>query len=150
MQMTMLNTLPTTHPIYQLLAPQSKFAIPFDNVLLALWSNIAPPTSIVSANEFLGLSNEYAQGRSYFDDDPRTTLKALRLRQADFTRKSSWDQYPVVQRLLQVWDLVGAYAEISSAGRIPPTGRSPAITLYGHGSLRRLRAAVAMSVGCRR
>jgi hypothetical protein len=111
MQMTMLNTFPATHPIYRLLAPQSRFAIPFDDVLLALWSNIAPPTSIVSANEFLGLSNQYARGRSYFDDDPRTTLAALRLRQADFTRKSPWDQYPLVQRLLQVWDLVTAYVK---------------------------------------
>ncbi len=119
MQMTMLNTLPSTHPVYQLLAPQSKFVIPFDNVLMALWSNIAPPTSIVSANEFLGLSNEYAQGRSYFDDDPRRTLKALRLRQADFTRKSSWDQYPVVRRLLQVWDLVGAYVKAFVRGTYP-------------------------------
>ena len=43
MQMTMLNTLPADHPIYQLLAPQSKFAIPFDDVLLALWSRGRAP-----------------------------------------------------------------------------------------------------------
>jgi hypothetical protein len=111
MQMTMLNTLSTTHPIYQLLAPQSKYAIPFDNVLLSLWSQIAPPTSLATAADFLGLANDYAAGRSYFDDDPRTTLAKLRLRQKDFTVNAPWDRYPVVQRLLSVWDLVAAYVK---------------------------------------
>ena len=64
MQMTMLNTLPASHPVYQLLAPQSKFAIPFDNVLLALWPQIAPPTSVATADQFLALANDYADGRS--------------------------------------------------------------------------------------
>ena len=53
MQMAMLNTLPATHPVYQLLAPQSQFAIPFDDVLLAAWSQIAPPTSIATPEQFL-------------------------------------------------------------------------------------------------
>jgi hypothetical protein len=109
MQMTMLNTLSTSHPIYQLLAPQSKYAIPFDDVLIYLWSNIAPPTSLATAADFLGLTNDFAAGRSYFDDDPKTTLSKLRLRQQDFTVNTPWDRYPVVQRLLAVWDLVAAY-----------------------------------------
>jgi hypothetical protein len=111
MQMTMLNTLSSTHPIYQLLAPQSKYAIPFDNVLLSLWSQIAPPTSLATAADFLGLANDFAAGRSYFDDDPRTTLSKLGLRQQDFTVDTPWDQYPVVQRQLTVWDLVAAYVK---------------------------------------
>jgi hypothetical protein len=107
--MTMLNTLSTSHPIYQLLAPQSKYAIPFDDVLIYLWSNIAPPTSLATAADFLGLTNDFAAGRSYFDDDPKKTLSKLRLRQQDFTVNAAWDRYPVVQRLLTVWDLVAAY-----------------------------------------
>jgi hypothetical protein len=109
MQMTMFNTFAATHPIYQLLAPQSQFAMAFDDVLLAQWPNIAPPTSIASGGEFLGLANDYATGRSYFDDDPKVTLKALGLAQKDFSRNLPWDQYPVVQRLLTIWDLVTPY-----------------------------------------
>ena len=111
MQMTMFNTLPTDHPIYLLLAPQSNFAIGFDDALLALWSELAPPTSLASSDEFLALSNDYAAGRSYFDDDPRTTIDQLELRQRDFTAEEPWDRYPVVQRQLQAWDLVQTYVE---------------------------------------
>lgn len=109
MQMTMLNTLPASHPIYQLLAPQSKYLIPFDDALLALWSRIAPPTSVATADQFLSLANDYADRRSFFEDDPRTTLKNLGLRQSDFTRATAWDQYPLVAQLLAVWDLVATY-----------------------------------------
>jgi hypothetical protein len=109
MQMTMFNTLPTDHPIYQLLAPQSKYAIPFADVLLLLWSEIAPPTSISTPFQFLELANDYGAGRSYFDDDPKTTLASLGLVEADFTLKAPWDQYPVVQRLLAVWGLTETY-----------------------------------------
>jgi hypothetical protein len=111
MQMTMFNTLPTDHPIYQLLAPQSKWAIPFDDVLLVLWSEIAPPTSLTSWIDFLQLANDYAAGRSYFDDDPKVTLAHHGLVEADFTLNEPWDQYPVVQRLLAVWNLVETYVQ---------------------------------------
>ena len=111
MQMAMLNTLPSAHPIYRLLAPQSKYAIPFDDVLLSAWSQIAPPTSLSTPQEFLALANDYAAGRSYFDDDPRTTIKQLGLRRKDFTVKQPWDRYPVVQRLLTMWDLVATYVK---------------------------------------
>jgi Lipoxygenase len=109
MQMTMLNTLAPSHPLYKLLAPQSKYAIPFDDVLLLLWAQVAPPTSVSSGQQFLGLCNAFAAGRSYFDDDPRATLTRLGLRQADFSVRQPWDQYPVVRRLLAVWELVEAY-----------------------------------------
>ncbi len=111
MQGTMLKTFSTDHPIYQLLAPQSNWAIPFDDVLLLLWPFIAPPTSLTDFLQFLSLSNDYTAGRSYFDDDPKVTLKSLGLKQSDFTVKRPWDQYPVVQRLLAVWDLVEPYAK---------------------------------------
>ena len=109
MQMTMFSTLPTDHPIYQLLAPQSKYVIPFDDVLLLLWSEIAPPTSISTPFQFLELANDYGAGRSYFDDDPQTTLTNLGLAEADFTVGTPWDQYPVVQDLLAVWALTETY-----------------------------------------
>ena len=109
MQMTMLNTLPATHPVYQLLAPQSRFAIPFDDVLLAAWTQIAPPTSLSTPEEFLGLINDYAAGRSYFDDDPHTTLDQLGLREGQFSVDEPWDRYPIVGRLLDMWDLVEPY-----------------------------------------
>ncbi len=109
MQMTMLNTFPADHLIYQLLAPQSKYAIPFANVLLLFWSQIAPPTSISNALQFLKLANDYGAERSYFDDDPKTILASFGLVEADFTVTKPWDQYPIVQRLLAVWDLAEAY-----------------------------------------
>ncbi|MFZ0388547.1 MAG: lipoxygenase family protein [Solirubrobacteraceae bacterium] len=109
MQMAMFNTLSTDHPVYLLLAPQSKYLIGFDDVLLQLWSAVAPPTSLATSMEFLGLANDYAAGRSFFDDDPRATLASLGLRQGSFSRDAPWDQYPVVQQLLTVWDLVAAY-----------------------------------------
>ena len=109
MQMTTLNKLPHEHLVRQLLAPQSKYAIPFDDVLLLLWPYIAPPTSITSALQFLDLANHYGSGRSYFDDDPKTTLAAQGITEADFTLKTPWDQYPVVAFLLAVWELVETY-----------------------------------------
>jgi hypothetical protein len=111
MQMAMFNTLPTDHPVYQLLAPQSKYAIAFDNVLLTLWSQIAPPTSLGTASDFLALANDYAAGRSYFDDDPWATINQLGLRRRDFTARTPWDRYPVVQGLTRVWDLVTTYVD---------------------------------------
>jgi hypothetical protein len=109
MQMTMLNTLPSGHAIHQFLAPQSKYAIPFDDLLVLLWPHIAPPTSISNALEFLQLANDYSAGRSYFDDDPKTTLTNLGLVEADFTVHTPWDQYPVAQHLLAVWSLTETY-----------------------------------------
>jgi hypothetical protein len=109
MQMTALNKLPPGHLVRQLLAPQSKYAIPFDDVLLLLWPYLAPPTSITSALQFLDLMNNYGSGRSYFDDDPKTTLAAQGITEADFSLKTPWDQYPVVAFLLSVWQLVETY-----------------------------------------
>ena len=111
MQMTMLNTLPATHPIYRLLAPHSRFLIPFDDVLLKLWPSIAPPTSVATADQFLALCNQFATGRTYFDDDPPSTLARHGLRARDFSIDSDWSEYPVVQRLLSVWDMVTVYIE---------------------------------------
>jgi hypothetical protein len=111
MHMTMLNTVPTSHPVRQLLEPQSNFVIPLDDVLLVDWSALAPPTSLTTPDGLLALANDYATGRSYFDDDPKTTIEQLGLRRRDFSVSEPWDRYPVVQRLLAIWDLVAAYVE---------------------------------------
>ena len=119
MQMTMFNTFPTSHPVYRLLAPQSNFLIGFDDVLLLLWSQIAPPTSLANPLEFLQLANDYAVGRKYFDDDPKATIAQLGFTQADFTVRTPWDRYPVVQGLLKVWDLVTDYVNSFVRGTYP-------------------------------
>jgi hypothetical protein len=112
MQMTMYNTLPTDHAIYKLLAPQSQYLVGFDTVLLALWNELAPPTSINSGHEFLKLCNAFANGRDYFDDDPKRTLDRLDLDQADFTQDEAWDLYPIVPHYLKIWDATAEYVKI--------------------------------------
>jgi hypothetical protein len=109
MVMTMLDTLPDGHPVRQMLAPQSGFLIPFDDVLLTLWSQVAPPTSLSTGTELLALADGYAEGRSFFDDDPHPTLARFGLPERDYTHRLPWDRYPVVRRLLAVWDLAAAY-----------------------------------------
>src|SRR5690606_14683283 len=109
MQMTMHNHLSAPNPVYQLLAPQSDYLMAFDNVLLLLWSHIAPPTSVSTAGQFLDLSNTFATGRSFFDDDPLPTLQRLGLSESDFTVTTPWDQYPLVPHLLRVWSAAEAY-----------------------------------------
>jgi hypothetical protein len=109
MLMTMLNTLPATHPLSVMLAPHATSLIGFNDVLLNAWAQIAPPTSLSTATQFLALANDFAAGRSYFDDDPRTTLRALGLRRRDFTRSTAWDRYPVAAQTLELWDLVSDY-----------------------------------------
>jgi hypothetical protein len=96
--------------LYQLVAPQSNYLIEFNTVLLLRWQ-IAPPTSITSSFQFLDLCNTFAAGRNFFDDDPQATLDRLGLKQADFTVNSPWDQYPLVGRLLKLWDVTKAYVD---------------------------------------
>ena len=111
MQMTMFEELPEGHPVRVLLGPQSKYLIPFDDVLLVLWRHIAPPTSVSSGLQFLELVNLYADGREFFDDDPTTTLAKLGLRVEDFTVHEPWDQYPIVGQLLSFWAATGKYVD---------------------------------------
>lgn len=111
MQMTMYNTLPETHPLYQLLAPQSKYLIGFDTTLLLLWEEIAPPTSISTSQLFLQLCNTFATGRNYFDDDPTTTLDRLGLQAADFSVQQPWDLFPLVPHYLSIWESTETYIQ---------------------------------------
>jgi hypothetical protein len=105
MLMTFRNNIPKGHPVYQLLQPRSDYLIGFDWVLLASF-NIAPPTSFDTAAKFLQLTNRFASGRQFFDDDPDVTIRVQGLSEQDFTSVSKWDLYPVAQRLLQIFEIV--------------------------------------------
>lgn len=112
MQMTMYNNIPETHPIYQLVEPRSNYLIGFNEVLLVLWSFIAPPTSFDNPVKFLSLMDKYAAGRNYADDNPLDTIKAMGLDAAKFTQDQPWDLYPVVQDLLQIWQITSDYVKV--------------------------------------
>ncbi len=119
MQMTLWNNLPSGHILLQLLGPQSNYLIPFDDVLLLMWKDIAPPTSVASAWQFLKLIDAFAAGRDYFDDDPPTEIRKLGLHLEDFTVDKPWDAYPLVGHLLDIWqateDFVGAFVAANYA-----------------------------------
>ena len=103
MQMAMYNTLDADHPAYQLVAPQANFLFQFDELLLLLWRQIAPPTSVDTPRGFLELMNGFAAGRTYFEDDPTTALQDNGIAVSDFTRETPWDAYPAAGRLLGLW-----------------------------------------------
>jgi hypothetical protein len=113
MQMATLNKLPETNIIYQLLAPQSEYAIPFDLLLLLGWSNLSPPTSISSAEKFLQLCNTFTAGHDFFSMDPANMLTRMNLDPADFTDPAiddkPWNLYPNVQLMQRVWDFTAKY-----------------------------------------
>ena len=113
MQMAMLNTLPASHIIYQLLAPQSQYTIPFDLLLLVGWSTLAPPTSISDPGKFLTLCNKFSATHEFFSTDPADTLAQLNLAPVDFTDPSiddqPWNLYPNVQKMLTVWQMTADY-----------------------------------------
>ena len=109
MLMTMFDNLPANNPVRKLLEPQSSYVIPFDNVLLLVWSSVVPPTSIATARQFVELMDLYARPRQFFDDDPTTTLERLGIAESDFTVHEPWDQYPNVGRLLAIWNATGRY-----------------------------------------
>lgn len=121
MQMTMWNTFPPDHILYQALAPQSQFTIPFDFLLLLAWSHLSPPTSISDPGKFLTLCSKFAATHDFFSTDPATALAALDLDVAQFTSPAAgaedWDLYPNVQRMLKVWKLTATYVDgIVAAG----------------------------------
>ncbi len=110
MQMTMYNTLPPEHRLRPLLVPQSEYLIDFDFALLMfLWGKITPPTPVSGYMPLLRLLDDFADGRSYFADDPRSTLKRQNISPADFTVENAWDAYPVAGFLLEIWDATKAY-----------------------------------------
>ena len=112
MQMTMYNFLTDDHPVYQLLEPQSQHLIGFDNVLILVWKQIGPPTSLTNPRRYLRLTDRFAQGRNFFDDDPKATLARFGIEESDFTVDEPWDKYPLVGHLLTVWDATEAYVGV--------------------------------------
>jgi hypothetical protein len=113
-----------THPVTQLLAPQSKYLFEFDFVLLLLWSQVAPPTSVDGPVGFLLLMSQFANGRTFFMDDPLDTLARNGIAQSDFTLKEPWDQYPIVKTFLAVWqaaeDYVSTFVDVTYPAGSPP------------------------------
>jgi hypothetical protein len=115
MQMTMFQTLGSLHPVHQLLGRQSRYVTEFDEFLLLDWA-IGPPTSISNSADFLRLLDVYAEGRTFFADDPLTTLQRLGLNVDDFTslpagdsNRVEWDLYPVARYLLALWEATSTY-----------------------------------------
>lgn len=119
LQMALWNNVPAGHVLLQLLGPQSNFLIAFDDVLLLLWRSIAPPTSIASSWQFLQLIDAFAKDRGYFDDDPPAEIKKLGLRLEDFTVDKPWDAYPLVGRLMGIWQATEDYVEAFVAANYP-------------------------------
>lgn len=111
MLMTMHNELPRSHPVRALLSPQSKFLVGFDDVLLFLWRDVAPPTSVSTTFQFLQLLDKFADGRPFASDNPKQAIADLGLHAADFTIDPStpWDQYPIVGYYLEIWDAAETY-----------------------------------------
>ena len=146
-------------PIYQLLAPQSKFAIPFDDVAAGRSGRRSRPRPRSPPPEqFLGLCNDYAAGRSYFDDDPHTTLSdQLGLREGQFSVDMK-HMGPLIRSsgaCWTMWDLVQPVRRrILFALPTPPTPRSRRTSRPADldRDLRppRTRAAAATSAGSRR
>jgi Lipoxygenase len=113
MVMTMFENLSPKHPVYRLLEPQSKYVIPFDDLLLLGWDALPgiPPTSLATAPQLLELIDLYADGREFFDDDPTTTLERFGITETDFSVDEPWDQFPIARDLLEIWDATGRYVD---------------------------------------
>ena len=115
----------TEHPIQKLLQPQSDFLIDFNYFLLAdrkivdAYGLIAPPTSIANNVGVLKLEDKFAEGREYFDDDPKVELKKNGIVEADFTDKKPWDLFPAAQNLLRLWDICQDFAKAFVANTYP-------------------------------
>ncbi len=110
MVLTMLKHLPARHPVRQVFGRQANYLIGFDQFLLLDWS-IAPPTSITSSRQFLEMTNAFARGRDFFDDDPGPTLERSGLRKDDFTSAggAAWDEFPTARYLLTIYDATADY-----------------------------------------
>ena len=112
MQMTMYNKLPAGHKLWPLLIQQSQSLIDFDFALMTeIFDKISPPTPVNGAKGLIPLLNTFAQGRSFFDDDPINELQSRGITQADFTVKNAWDAYPVVGDLLNIWKIAEGFVE---------------------------------------
>lgn len=123
MQMVTLNTLPSSNVVYQMLAPQSNYTIPFDLLLMLGWSNLSPPTSISSTAKFLQLCDNFLVNHSFFATDPSSIVSRLNLDVNDFSDPTKpggdWNLYPnfqIVQRIQGfTWNYVNAAIDAAYA-----------------------------------
>jgi hypothetical protein len=74
-------------------------------------SSIAPPTALVTEEHVLWLEDKFAEGRNFFDDDPKIELANNGLVEADFTEKKAWDRFPAAQNLLRIWDICETFVK---------------------------------------
>jgi hypothetical protein len=111
LQMTLHRHVPTDHPLYAMLGPQSKYCMAFNNILFLLWLEIGPPTSVNGPREFLQLCEQFAVDHAYFDHDPPEALRRLGLEAADFTVKAPWDQFPAAGHYLEIWEAARRYVD---------------------------------------
>jgi len=109
LQMTMKDNLSSSHPLYELMEPQSKHLFGFDSALLLLWRHIAPPTSISNSFQFLKLISEFADERSFSADNPKQILAESGIELADFSVNTDWDQFPIVSHYLHIWEASETY-----------------------------------------
>lgn len=112
MLMTLNNEVEETHPLRLFMAPQSSFLMPFNDALLLLWKGISPPTSVSSATQFVAMTDAFAKGRAYSDDDPDVALEKFGIRKSDFSQNSDWDQFPIAGQMLQLWQATGDYVSV--------------------------------------
>jgi hypothetical protein len=116
MQMTMYNTLPSTHQLWAFLAPMSEYLIDFDFVLLeatGFFTGISPPTPVEGPTQLLELLNlYYADGKTFFDLDPIMELKTRGISRVDFTRTEHWDMYPLAGYLLTIWGICERFVKV--------------------------------------
>ncbi|MEM7538253.1 MAG: lipoxygenase family protein [Chloroflexota bacterium] len=112
LQMTLKEQISKEHPIRHLLDPISNHLIGFDTLLLLLWGQIAPPTSISTSAQFLDISNTFAAGRLFSDDHPLNTLARHNIDKADFSHKEPWDKYPIVQGYIKIWQETAEYVTV--------------------------------------
>jgi len=110
--MTLQSQVSEKHSLRTMADPMSKYLVGFNTLLLLLWPQTSPPTSISSATQYLDISNTFAVGRSYYDDDPLNALARNNIEEADFSLNEPWDKYPVVKDYLQVWDATKKYVSI--------------------------------------
>ena len=109
LQMTFFNHVKEDHLLQALLKPQFDYLMPFNNVLLLEWKEIAPPTPIATAAQFLELCNLFGAGRTFYEDDPENTLQKFGIKEEDFSIKEPWDLFPIVGQQLEVWKHTQAY-----------------------------------------
>ena len=110
--MTLNNHVEETHPLRVFMAPQSDYIIPFNDTLLLLWRHVAPPTSVSTAEQFVQMTDAFAKGRTFLQDDPTVALENNGITMGDFSYNDDWDRFAIAGELLSVFDAVENYVTV--------------------------------------